>query len=350
MEKYPWRYDSIVESHLGLEGGRFLFPSEELDGSWRYTTRQWLGEGPKYKHDGPPYMEIYWPTDTRNDGDLWICEGHPDTVTAHSLGYNAIGMVGTSTVSNVLPYVKGRDRVTLVMDADPAGWGATKSLYNALLETDTEPLVALLIPAELRQKFLQHWGTMMFSHEYTALGLDLSSFVQKYGPTAARYALENPVKGTPLKVLKNQPKPERTTRVGSTIDFTTLVRGLTCGRACPCRAVERRGVGVSHCPAHPDSTPSLSIKQQGVKVLVHCFGGCDQDAVVNALKDRDLWRTSEPIPSTSSTGGGASSYLSRAGDSGGSPSQSRLSEAGRLPRAGEPQSLRSGAWYLGRRW
>jgi putative DNA primase/helicase len=43
------------------------------------------------------------------------------------------------------------------------------------------------------------------------------------------------------------------------------------------------------CPAHNDRNPSLSIKDKNGKILVHCHAGCEQDAVVDALKARGLW-------------------------------------------------------------
>ena len=46
---------------------------------------------------------------------------------------------------------------------------------------------------------------------------------------------------------------------------------------------------VAPCPVHQDRSPSLSIAERGGKLLVHCFGGCEQDAVVNALRERGLW-------------------------------------------------------------
>jgi len=47
---------------------------------------------------------------------------------------------------------------------------------------------------------------------------------------------------------------------------------------------------VCRCPAHEDSTPSLSIDYSaGGKVLVHCFAGCDQNAVVEALRCLGVW-------------------------------------------------------------
>jgi 5S rRNA maturation endonuclease (ribonuclease M5) len=46
---------------------------------------------------------------------------------------------------------------------------------------------------------------------------------------------------------------------------------------------------IAHCPAHDDSIPSLSISEIDGKVLLHCFAGCSQDAVIAALQERGLW-------------------------------------------------------------
>ena len=50
------------------------------------------------------------------------------------------------------------------------------------------------------------------------------------------------------------------------------------------------------CPCHDDSDPSLSIKDGDRGILVHCFAGCDRDAVKDALgisngqrPNRDEW-------------------------------------------------------------
>jgi len=44
------------------------------------------------------------------------------------------------------------------------------------------------------------------------------------------------------------------------------------------------------CPAHNDKTPSLSIGDgENGKILVRCHAGCDQGAVIDALKRRNLW-------------------------------------------------------------
>lgn len=45
------------------------------------------------------------------------------------------------------------------------------------------------------------------------------------------------------------------------------------------------------CPAHQDKSPSLSIKDDGDKILVHCFAGCDTEDVLAAvgLSWRDIY-------------------------------------------------------------
>ncbi|CAN5656741.1 hypothetical protein BH10CYA1_BH10CYA1_55870 [soil metagenome] len=43
------------------------------------------------------------------------------------------------------------------------------------------------------------------------------------------------------------------------------------------------------CPGHADRTPSLSIKQSADKVLLKCFGGCEQRRVIESLRQMGLW-------------------------------------------------------------
>lgn len=53
------------------------------------------------------------------------------------------------------------------------------------------------------------------------------------------------------------------------------------------------------CPAHPDKNPSLAIDENGGSLLVKCFAGCDQGAVIDALKALDLWPgNGETLPPT----------------------------------------------------
>jgi putative DNA primase/helicase len=53
-----------------------------------------------------------------------------------------------------------------------------------------------------------------------------------------------------------------------------------------------RGGWMARCPAHPDHDPSLSIGEASDgKILVHCFAGCGQAQVIDALRGRGLWAT-----------------------------------------------------------
>lgn len=63
---------------------------------------------------------------------------------------------------------------------------------------------------------------------------------------------------------------------------------LSCGRSgCPCS----RPSGPTHCPAHDDENPSLSVRDDNGRVLVHCHTSCSQEAVIGALRERGLWPT-----------------------------------------------------------
>src|SRR4051794_20174308 len=43
------------------------------------------------------------------------------------------------------------------------------------------------------------------------------------------------------------------------------------------------------CPAHTDHSRSLSFKDENGTLLVHCFAGCTQQEVIDALQELGLW-------------------------------------------------------------
>lgn len=45
----------------------------------------------------------------------------------------------------------------------------------------------------------------------------------------------------------------------------------------------RNGSYTACCPAHDDKSPSLAIREEDGKVLLHCFGGCSVSDVVGAI-------------------------------------------------------------------
>ena len=63
---------------------------------------------------------------------------------------------------------------------------------------------------------------------------------------------------------------------------------------------------IACCPAHKEKTPSFSICELDGRILVHCFAGCTQDAVIKALRDRGLWP--EPSRTTSERRHSAKAY------------------------------------------
>ncbi len=52
----------------------------------------------------------------------------------------------------------------------------------------------------------------------------------------------------------------------------------------------------ARCPAHADKSPSLSIREAGSRILLHCFAGCEPEKIVRALslELKDLFSDSPP--------------------------------------------------------
>jgi putative DNA primase/helicase len=54
---------------------------------------------------------------------------------------------------------------------------------------------------------------------------------------------------------------------------------------------------IARCPAHEDRNPSLSLKDgEDGRILVHCHAGCEQTAVIGALRALGLWREEKLEP------------------------------------------------------
>jgi hypothetical protein len=78
-----------------------------------------------------------------------------------------------------------------------------------------------------------------------------------------------------------------------------IVAALRCAnQRCECS----RGK-VTHCPAHDDKHPSLSVSEKDGKTLVHCLSGCAQASILAALEERGLWGD-KATPAHVSRGGG----------------------------------------------
>jgi CHC2 zinc finger len=81
--------------------------------------------------------------------------------------------------------------------------------------------------------------------------------------------------------------------VNSPLSPETIAQALACGEP-GCSCGKRSGDGyMTHCPAHRDETPSFQVSEKNAKILVKCFGGCSQAAVIEALKEKGLWRLND---------------------------------------------------------
>ena len=83
-----------------------------------------------------------------------------------------------------------------------------------------------------------------------------------------------------LAFIASRPAPALTGRRRDGMGATELVHALG-GRM-------HGTSGMCRCPAHDDSTPSLSVTERDGRMLVHCQAGCSQADVIDALATREL--------------------------------------------------------------
>lgn len=84
-----------------------------------------------------------------------------------------------------------------------------------------------------------------------------------------------------------QRRAARVQTTDSVSEARQLVQLQACGEpGCPCAKAERAGEGVTHCVAHPDEHPSMTVSTHGDKLLVHCFTGCEKGALFEAARER----------------------------------------------------------------
>ena len=53
----------------------------------------------------------------------------------------------------------------------------------------------------------------------------------------------------------------------------------------------RGNSGIARRPAHADKRPSLKVTDRNGKTLFHCWAGCEQSAVLEALRALGLWQS-----------------------------------------------------------
>jgi hypothetical protein len=120
-----------VALEVGFDGERFTFPMRDAGGALvgvvRYLPGPWRVDGqPKSLADADSIRALFpWPVGER---EVWLVEGEPDAVTAHSAGLPAISVPGTQGWKiDYAERFRGAD-VVIVMDSDDYGRRAAKGI------------------------------------------------------------------------------------------------------------------------------------------------------------------------------------------------------------------------------
>jgi hypothetical protein len=148
-----WSRQAIEELELGQEGSRIVFPIRDahdlLVGVVRYAPGPDRGDAPKLLADQGSKRELFPGPESVSEGEgfLFLVEGEPDAVAAHSLGLPAVALPGAASWQREWRKRFAERKVVLVFDADEAGRKAARQVAGDLAPVATEVRVLELEPS-----------------------------------------------------------------------------------------------------------------------------------------------------------------------------------------------------------
>jgi Protein of unknown function (DUF3631)/Toprim-like len=148
-----WTPEALERLGVGTDGERVTLPYRDADGELvglgRYQPDPDQRDGdPKLKADPGSRRELFpAPESVETDGWLWLVEGEPDCIRAHSLGLAAVAVPGVgSWRSEYAQRFAGR-RVVVCFDCDEAGRKAAQRIAAELAPVAEDVRILDLDPA-----------------------------------------------------------------------------------------------------------------------------------------------------------------------------------------------------------
>lgn len=132
-----WTADAVERLELGLDDGRITFPYRDaagrLVGVARYQPNpDRRGDRPKMQAAPGSRRELFPAPETLTEETLWLLEGEPDAVRAHSLGLAAVALPGVEGWrAESAQRFSGR-RVVVCLDCDAPGREAAQRVAGDL--------------------------------------------------------------------------------------------------------------------------------------------------------------------------------------------------------------------------
>ena len=149
-----WTREALERLEVGFDGKRVTLPYRDaqgrLVGLGRYhPNRETRGDGRKLKADAGSRRELFGGARETHDPaeTVWLVEGEPDTIRAHSLGLAAVGVPGVEGWrSEHAARFAGR-RVVVCFDCDAPGRQAAERVADELAPVVDEVRVLDLDPS-----------------------------------------------------------------------------------------------------------------------------------------------------------------------------------------------------------
>jgi hypothetical protein len=130
-----WSLEVVERFELGFDGRRVVIPVRDAErrlvALMRYQP-PWRRSGPKLLAEPGSRRSLFPSPAALGGGDVWLVEGHPDALAAHSIGLPALAVPGVwAWEPRWATWLAGRD-VVICLDADGDGRAAAQRIAGNL--------------------------------------------------------------------------------------------------------------------------------------------------------------------------------------------------------------------------
>lgn len=152
-----WRQPALEHLRIGWDGRRLTIPVRDKDGVLVNVNRYLPNGQPKMMATRGRERDLFPAPETVGGSVIWIVEGEPDAIAAHSIGLPAVGLPGaTNWRDEWAPRFADR-RVVVCCDCDQPGRTAATTVHDSLAAAGVDVRVHDLDPARDDKFDLTDW-------------------------------------------------------------------------------------------------------------------------------------------------------------------------------------------------
>jgi hypothetical protein len=142
-----WRPAAMEHLHIGWDGKRITIPVRDHAGALVNLNRYLPNGQPKMMAAKGRPRDLFPAPESVGGAVIWIVEGEPDAITAHSIGLPAVGLPGATNWREEWATRFADRRVVVCCDCDTTGRNASTTVHESLTAAGVDCRVHDLDPS-----------------------------------------------------------------------------------------------------------------------------------------------------------------------------------------------------------